>query len=135
MTNDKLSQAYLKKARVRIKALEFMHQEEGYSDVVREAQECVELLLKGLLRKCGIEHPKTHDVSRTLNDHLKNLPQNIQANIGEICQISRQLRKDRELAFYGTEDWIPTEEYHAEDSLLAIEMTKKIFAWVEPNLL
>lgn len=45
MTNDRLSRAYIEKATVRIKALKFMHQERGYSDVVGEAQECVELLL------------------------------------------------------------------------------------------
>ncbi len=45
-----------------MKALELFMDEEDYSDVVREAQEIVELLLKGVLRKNGIEPPKLHDV-------------------------------------------------------------------------
>lgn len=97
-----------------------MHGEKGYSDVVREAQECVELLLKAVLRHFGLEAPKTHEVSRILHEKKDLLPKNIRDHLEEITIISRTLRKDRELAFYGTEDWIPTEEYLAIDSLEAI---------------
>ncbi len=33
-----------------------------------------------------------------------------------ITRISKRLRKERELAFYGDEDFIPTEEYDASDA-------------------
>ncbi|MBI2914833.1 MAG: HEPN domain-containing protein [Firmicutes bacterium] len=36
-------------------------EEQSYSDVVREAQEIVELCLEGILRYVGIEPPKLHD--------------------------------------------------------------------------
>lgn len=134
MTSHKLVQAYMAKATVRIKALHFLHQEKGYSDVVREAQECVELMLKALLRAVGIESPKVHDVSQTLRTHQQSLPSLIQTNLDEICHISRTLRKDRELSMCGTEDWIPTEEYGIKDSQLAIESAEKIFAWVSSAL-
>ncbi len=120
----------MEKAKIRIKALKFMHREGGYSDVVREAQECVELLLKGVLRFLGIEAPKIHDVSRILKDKRDLLPEILQTNLDEISRISRELRKDRELAFYGTEDWIPTEEYSREDSLEAIRKAERIFELV-----
>jgi len=130
MTNDRLSRAYIEKATVRIKALKFMHQERGYSDVVREAQECVELLLKAVLRNLGMEVPKTHDVSRALQEKQDLLPPSLKSNLEEIVSISRSLRKERELAFYGTEDWIPTEEYSEKDSTEAIQKAEKIFDWV-----
>ena len=130
MTNDRLSRAYLEKAAIRIKTLKFMHQEKGYSDVVREAQECVELLLKAALRNLGLEVPKTHDVSRTLKSREVMLPPLLRDNLEEIIEISRSLRKDRELSFYGTEDWIPTEEYGEKDSETAILKAEKIFQWV-----
>ncbi|MBI4373538.1 MAG: HEPN domain-containing protein [Deltaproteobacteria bacterium] len=57
MTSDRLVRAYLEKAALRIKTLRFMHDQKGYSDVVREAQECVELLLKALLRDIAVEIP------------------------------------------------------------------------------
>jgi HEPN domain-containing protein len=40
--------------------------EDDYSDVVREAQEIVELALKGMLRQIGIEPPKWHDVGQLI---------------------------------------------------------------------
>ena len=127
MTSDRLARAYLEKATIRLKALKFLHQERGYSDVVREAQECVEILLKGVLRCIGIEVPKIHDVSRLLKQWTDLLPQILRENLDEISRISRELRKDRELAFYGTEDWIPTEEYSEQDSLEAIRKAERVF--------
>lgn len=130
MSNEKLVASYLEKANIRLKALEFLHREKGYSDVVRQAQECVELLLKALLRNFGVEAPKRHDVSPVINSLKEHFPKIIQDNLKEITIISRTLRKEREMAFYGTDDWIPTEEYSVEDSQEAIGKAKKIFQWV-----
>lgn len=130
MTNDRLSRAYLEKAGIRLQALKFMHDKKGYSDVVGEAEECVEPLLKAVLMILGLEVPKTHDVSRAFHENRQLLPEIIQENLEEITVISRSLRKDRELAFYGSEDWIPTEEYQEGDSLEAIKKAEKIFSWV-----
>ena len=127
MTSDRLAKAYVEKAAVRIKALKFLHQEGGYSDVVREAQECVEILLKAVLRCLGIEVPKIHDVSRLLKQRIDLLPKLLKDNLDEVSRISRELRKDRELAFYGTEDWIPTEEYGSDDSQEAIRKAERVF--------
>ena len=130
MTSDRLAKSYLEKAAVRLKMLYFLHGEKGYSDVVREAQECVELLLKALLRHMGLEVPKTHDVSRVLRDNQKSLPQEVASNLDELTEISRTLRKDRELSYYGSEDWIPTEEYSETDSNEAIAKVKTVFGVV-----
>lgn len=134
MTNDRLSQSYLEKARIRLKALKFLHDEKGFSDVVRESQECVELLLKAALRVLGIEIPKTHDVSHILRDKKEILPPPLQNNLDEIVEISRSLRKDRELSFYGTEDWIPTDEYSVADSQEAIRKAERIYNLVSKSL-
>jgi HEPN domain-containing protein len=127
MTSDRLARAYLQKAAIRLKALSFLHQEGGYSDVVREAQECVEILLKGVLRCLGIEVPKIHDVSRILKQRFDLLPPLLQETLEEVSQISRELRKDRELSFYGADDWIPTEEYSDKDALEAIRKARRVF--------
>lgn len=134
MTSDKLTRAYLEKSAVRIKALKFLHDQGGFSDVVRESQECVELLLKAVLRHLGVEIPKVHDVGRTLREHQALLPENLRAHLDEIVAISRTLRKEREMAFYGTDDWIPTEEYTATDSQVAIQQTERIYQLVAAAL-
>ena len=121
MKVDELSASYLKKAQVRFKALGFYKENEAYSDVVREAQELVELLLKAVLRSVGVEVPKIHDVGRVLEKHRQLLPPVLNDSLGEIKKISKRLRKERELSFYGAEDFIPTEEYELEDAEMAIK--------------
>ncbi len=57
MTNESLARSYLKKAADRLDVLDLLLKKGAYSDVVREAQELVELALKGMLRAIGIEPP------------------------------------------------------------------------------
>lgn len=121
MKTDQLTRAYLKKAEVRMEALRFFRDREAYSDVVRDAQSVVELLLKAVLRAIGVEAPKIHDVGRILEANRDLLPAPVAANLLEIRKISKRLRKERELSFYGAEDFIPTEEYGLDDAEQAIQ--------------
>ncbi len=116
MTNDSLARSYLKKASDRLVILDVLLQKGGYSDVVREAQELVELALKGMLRAIGIEPPKLHDVGGLLIEHRSRFSQVVQGRLEELAKISKRLRKERELAFYGDVDFIPTEEYSIDDA-------------------
>lgn len=120
MTNRTLAQSYLLKATKRLKVLDVLFQEEAYSDVIREAQELVELALKGVLRQIGIEPPKQHDVGPLLVEFKDRLPPEVSTNAGKIARISKWLRKEREFSFYGDIDFIPTEEYTEEDARRAI---------------
>ncbi|TDA70283.1 MAG: HEPN domain-containing protein [Clostridia bacterium] len=130
MTKDALTAAYLEKAWVRFQALLFYKEKGAYSDVVREAQEMVELLLKAVLRSIGAEVPKVHDVGRALEKHRHLLPSPLQKCLGEIKRISKRLRKERELSFYGADDFIPTEEYTVEDAEKAIADAEYVLAAV-----
>lgn len=116
MTNESLAQSYLKKAAARLDVLELLIKKEAYSDVVREAQELVELALKGMLRVVGVEPPKLHDVGGLLIEHRDRFPHDVQGVLADLAGISKRLRKERELAFYGDLDFIPTEEYSREDA-------------------
>ena len=126
MTNLDLARSYLVKAQKRLKALAVLRDEAAHSDVVREAQELVELALKGMLRSVGIEPPKFHDVGGLLIEHEAKFPQEARGGLARAAEISKRLRRERELAFYGDIDFIPTEEYSAEDSARAYEEA----AWV-----
>ncbi|MGH9381197.1 MAG: HEPN domain-containing protein [Thermoanaerobaculia bacterium] len=114
MTNANLAQSYLIKARARLKALAVLLAEKAFSDVVREAQEIVELALKGMLREVGIEPPKWHDVGGFLLEHAARFPLE-PSTLERLAEISARLRKEREFAFYGEIDLIPTEAYTDED--------------------
>jgi HEPN domain-containing protein len=120
MTNVSLAQSYLVKATKRLKILTVLLAEEAYSDVVREAQELVELALKGLLRQAGIDPPKWHDVGTILEEQEHLFPAGVQKQVPRLVGISKWLRKERELSFYGDIDFIPTEEYAKKDAQRAI---------------
>ena len=119
MTNITLAQSYLTKARKRIKILPVLLEESAYSDVIREAQEIVELALKRVLRKIGIEPPKWHDVGGLLLEYAERLPGIPVEDLQRLASISHWLRKEREFSFYGDVDFIPTEQYTREDALRA----------------
>jgi HEPN domain-containing protein len=124
MTNRDLAKSYIWKAETRLDALEALRKRQNYSDVVREAQETVELALKGMLRAIGVEPPKYHDVGGLLLEHGDRFKTTITKHLERAAVISKRLRKERELAFYGDIDFIPTEEYTEEDARQAIEDAK-----------
>jgi HEPN domain-containing protein len=61
--NDELARDYLRRSEARLKALDVLFREQSWADVVRESQEIVELTLKALLRACGIDPPRVHDLA------------------------------------------------------------------------
>lgn len=120
MTNTSLAQSYLIKARHRLKVLDVLMADGAYSDVVREAQEVVELSLKGMLREVGVEPPKWHDVGQLLQDHSARLPDAVRSALPVLVSASSWLRKEREFSFYGDIDFIPTERYSLDDAERAL---------------
>lgn len=116
MNNKTLAHSYIRKASDRLDVLDLLERKGAYSDVVREAQEIVELALKGMLRLVGIEPPKIHDVGGLLLEHEDKYSTPVKEHLEELARISKRLRKERELAFYGEVDFIPTEEYTKSDA-------------------
>ena len=116
MRNPALAKDYVTRATVRLDAVDLLYRAESWADVVRESQEAVELALKGLLRDCGIDPPRVHDVSGALLAERNRLPADVQERVDRLAAISRDLRRDRELAFYGAEDLVPSEFYAQGDA-------------------
>ena len=121
MTSKDLAQSYFRKSVDRLDILDLLLKKGAYSDVVRGAQEIVELCLKGMLRYVGIEPPKYHDVGPLIIEHQTRFKGISSLEILRIAEISKELRKERELAFYGDIDFIPTEEYTLKDAKEAIK--------------
>ncbi len=51
-----------------------------------------------------------------------------------MVEISKRLRKERELAFYGDIDFIPTEEYSEKDARQALEAAQFVVEKVKTLL-
>jgi HEPN domain-containing protein len=132
VTNPRLARDYLLRSQKRLKAVALLFDEEAFADVVRESQEVVELLLKALLRSFGLAVPFSHDLSEALDTSAARLPSEVQARIPRLAEISRRLRKDRELAFYGSEDVTPSTFYTRGDAEEARAMAEEVLAAVTP---
>jgi HEPN domain-containing protein len=117
--NRQLAKDYITRAGHRLAALDVLFERESWADVVREAQEAVELALKALLRSANIEVPRIHDVGQILLDQKPLLPKKAHPSVKRLAEISRNLRRDRELAFYGSEDLTPSEFYRESDARTA----------------
>lgn len=135
MQNKDLSADYIKRAKVRLEAVELLLRRQSYADVVREAQEVVELALKSLLRKFGIQPPRIHDVSQVLLDEKSRFPGGLQKDLTQLAKISKSLRRDRELAFYGTEDLTPSDFYTEEDAHMALVQAQFVVDHVWPQVM
>lgn len=132
MKNKSLAHDYIKRSTHRLAACELLMTRGSYADVVREVQELVELCLKAILRLANIEVPRIHDVSPLLSEFHHKLPRSIRPHVKELSKISHQLRRDRELAFYGSEDLTPSDFYSEEDASWALEQARWILSLCEP---
>ncbi len=120
MTKNDLARSYLEKATKRKRVLDVLMEEAAYSDVIREAQELVELAMKAMLRWVGIDPPKWHDVGPIMLENVELFPDSLRPDLPQLAEISRWLRKEREFSFYGDIDFIPTEQYSRADAERAI---------------
>ena len=127
MYNDSLAADYLKRGKSRLRAIRVLAEEESWADVVRESQEVVEITLKALLRAHRIEVPHIHDVSPVLDENRDRFAPELSNRLTELIKISRSLRRDRELAFYGSEDLTPSEFYSKEDANEAQNQAQTVY--------
>ena len=132
MRNRALAADYLRRAQVRLRAVDVLFDGESWADVVRESQEVVELALKGLLRQFGIDAPRIHDVSDVMVAEIARLPASLHPEVPRLAAVSRDLRRDRELAFCGAEDLTPSSFYSKGDATRARDGARAVVRLVSP---
>ncbi len=130
MHNRALAADYIRRAVNRLAALDVLFRLESWADVVRESQETVELALKALLRFSHIEVPRVHDVSALLHEEKNKLPASVRPHLESLAAASRSLRRDRELAFYGSEDLTPSDFYQRADAEQARDQAMRVVSVV-----
>ena len=116
MINRSLVRDYLDRCTHRLAAIDVLYERCSWADVVRESQEVVELALKALLRHSNVDAPRVHDVGRVVQEYRDALPEQVRPHADRLAAISKNLRRDREMAFYGSEDLTPSEFYTEDDA-------------------
>ncbi len=135
MHNTELARDYIQRAAARLRAVDVLFEAESWADVVRESQEIVELALKALLRSVGVDPPRIHDLSEVLEAEVHRLPDGLRGKLSTLTRISKDLRRDRELAFYGAEDLTPSGFYTREDGERARVDSRTTVELVSPHIL
>ncbi|MDE0126218.1 MAG: HEPN domain-containing protein [Bryobacterales bacterium] len=134
MRNRSLPTDYVRRAEVRLRAIDVLYEAGSWADVVRESQEVVELALKALLRAAGIDPPRIHDVANVVEAERSRLPAALAVDINRLAAVSRTLRRDRELAFHGAEDLTPSDFYRRRDADEAREGARLVVSRVRPHI-
>lgn len=113
-----MARSYLRQARRIFGEAERHHRDQGWHLTVRRCQETVELALKAVLRGSGIEVPHVHDVGIFFVEHAERFPETFTKHLDRVVSISRRLREEREISFYGDDEvGAPPERlYSAQDA-------------------
>ena len=89
----------------------------------------------GLLRSAGIKPSRIHDVAGTRAAERAGQPAGAAGkHIAALADASRQLRRDRELAFYGAEDLTPSDFYRKADAIAARDAARMVVERVRPHV-
>ncbi len=123
MTSSRMGRLYIEEARGRMDLVRLAAEKQLWSACVREAQECVELLLKGALRLVATEPARTHDVADLLRRAADRFPAWFQKELEHLASISTEMAGDRGIAFYGDErcEIGPQELFEKRDARRALE--------------
>jgi HEPN domain-containing protein len=98
-----MGRLYIEEARGRLTLVALAATKGLWAATVREAQECVELFLKGALRLVAVEPARTNDVADMLRREAHRFPDWFRSAIHQLATISTALAGDRGMAFYGDE--------------------------------
>ena len=130
MTTSDIARRYIEEARGRVELVRLAQQRGRWSTVVREAQEAVELLLKGALRLAAVEPARTHDVADLLKREAARFPAWFRTEIAALASISTDMAGDRGMAFYGDErqGLGPQDLFDAEDADRAVGNLDRVAA-------
>ena len=123
MTNADMARSYILQAGEILQEAKTLNRRRVWNLVVRRSQGVVELSLKAALRVIGIETMKMHDVGSLLRVHREKFPASFRREVGRLSAISRRLRMEREVSFYGEEETgtAPQDLYGREDAARYIE--------------
>ena len=130
MTTPVMGGRYIEEGRGRMDLVRLAFDKRLWAAVVREAQECVELFLKGSLRLVAVEPSRTHDVAEVLRTEAARFPPWFRVEIDHLASASTELAGDRGVAFYGDERLgvAPQELFDEKDARRALDLAEYVAA-------
>lgn len=115
-----MAASYLEQASARLRSTKRALKEGNYPYTVRQAQECIELSLKGILRLYGIEYPREHNVKEVLIQVADRFPAWFRRHVDKFAEISARMAAERGPSMYGDEEkGIPPSQLFGRDRAAA----------------
>lgn len=116
MTNEERSKHYFNQAEEEHRLIQYYWEKKNWNMVIRESQEVVELLLKGVLKYINVEFPKEHDIGEYFEKilNIRNIEYN-KNGMEIIKKASKELASKRAPAYYGEEFYTQEEAEKAKD--------------------
>lgn len=131
MTSERIARDYLKRARLRRRALDTLLEGEGFADVVRESHEVAELVLKGALRFVAVDPPKRHDVRGAVLREIGRFPEAWREELLRLAEQASALAAERGHAFYGDESALvgASELFGVDEARKALDLVDGLLAF------
>lgn len=128
MSQDGALKRMMERSFIILGEAEYLNSKEAWNMVVRRSQESVELALKCSLLWARIEVPRIHDVGPILKQYASRYPVPFRSRIPYLASVSRTLRAEREISFYGDEQsGVPPEKlYTREDAREALSKAREV---------
>jgi HEPN domain-containing protein len=128
MNHGNALERMMSRASIILQEAEYLKEKEAWNLAVRRFQEAVELALKCALLWARIEVPRIHDVGPILKQYAHRYPEPFKSLIPRLASISRLLRAEREISFYGDEQsgMLPESLYTRDDALEALSKTNEV---------
>lgn len=133
MTSSRMGRLFVREAIGRVDLVRMALDRGLFAATVREAQEAVELFLKGALRLVAVEPARTHDVAPLLRREANRFPDWFAAQTEHLASISTEMAGDRGIAFYGDErqELAPQDLFDEADARRAVENLEYVAALCE----
>lgn len=133
MTNRDMALGHLRQAELGLQTARFAREQGYWPFAVRQAQECVELALKGALSFVGLDPPKWHDGGVILQQERRRFPEWFAKDVDLMAYRSRKLADDRERSMYGSAELgLPAHEIFGElDAREAVTAADETFGAVK----
>lgn len=133
MTNDEVAEGLFRESRDRLRHAKLAIADGSFAFAYRLCQECVELALKAVLLRAGVDPPKWHDVGDVLVKNLVKMRGLEEPAARELARISSELRQERERAMYGddAQKLPPQRLFDESDAAHALKGAERVMAVCE----
>ncbi|MDI6814781.1 MAG: HEPN domain-containing protein [Dehalococcoidales bacterium] len=113
---EDLVSSYKEQAYTHLEMARTLYEHYEYPECIQSAQRCVELFLKAVLKKNGVEPPHKHDVGAELAQISDKISDSyLREKLAKLRFISLQLAMWRDPATYGLAGQVPPDKLFGKD--------------------